>query len=202
MQSKVTPASSTPAERSTIMSYFKFWPIFSMAAFSSTGRNESSADCGSRQRWPAGPRSGTYQASSSFQVIARPTISAQRGHRLVVSRSMERIVCRGSCWTSQSSSSGVSTTWQRTSVRGTGVAATGRPSRPASESTRWTSERKPKRRKRSASRGRSIRPTRPPFQSMGTGTCRFNRTRSRLSMASGRLSSRLCLRFSPGTSPA
>ena len=37
-----TPATSMPARRSTIMSYFRFCPIFSISAFSSTGRSASS----------------------------------------------------------------------------------------------------------------------------------------------------------------
>ena len=62
------PRTATPAERSTIMSYFRFWPIFSMAGFSRTGRRasrtRSGASCGS----PAGAARGR----------SRPTRDARR----------------------------------------------------------------------------------------------------------------------------
>ena len=49
------------------MSYLRFCPTFSIAGFSSTGRRASSVAAGSRHGSPAGPRTGRYQASSSFQ---------------------------------------------------------------------------------------------------------------------------------------
>ena len=110
MVSKATPASATPAPRSTIQSYFRFWPTFSMAGSSSTGRRALSVCCRSRNRSPGGPATGTYQASLSCHAKESPTISAQRGQRCVVSRSKEIDFCRPIWATSAARASGVSTT--------------------------------------------------------------------------------------------
>jgi len=125
MVSKPTPVSSMPTDRSTIMSYFRFWPIFSTVGSSKIGFRVASVDAASRHGSPSGARSGRYHASRSFQAKDMPTSFAQRGQTLVVSVSSEKDFCWRRCVRKASNASGVSTRWAMKGIGDAGREAGG-----------------------------------------------------------------------------
>ena len=185
------------------MSYFRFWPIFSTAGSSSTGRRASSVAAGSRRGSPSGARTGRYQASSSV-----PGRTTGRPARPSAARRAS-FPCRPRCTSAAASSarkssnaSGVSTTCRYVGLISAAAGSSRRARRPARRPARPGCGSRT-RRTAPASRSRSTLPTRPgaPSRSARARARRAGPARGSAGPARGPRAGSAC-RFAPETSPA